>query len=184
MASRSESYGELLNPSIVKDAKISGKRQITLPAGFNSDLISLQHNKSNATVRSNNKPDLERLEELKVKKAWEIALGPAKTIPMNLIMSYMTGNSLQIIPIMMTLMLFWNPLKAIFTETNANFKSLETKKNASDILLTRTVFVVCQLACMAVGIWKLYNMGLIPNSESDWLAWKEAVQYKESVLLI
>mmetsp|Transcript_2657 Transcript_2657/g.3124 ORF Transcript_2657/g.3124 Transcript_2657/m.3124 type:complete len:182 (-) Transcript_2657:976-1521(-) len=181
MTSRSESYGELLNPSIVKDSKISGKKQITLPAGFS---ISLQHSKLNATARSNNKPDLERLEELKVKKAWEIALGPAKSIPMNLIMSYMTGNSLQIIPIMMTLMLFWNPLKAIFTETNASFKNLETKKNASDIFLTRAVFVICQLACMAVGIWKLYNMGLIPNSEGDWLAWKVAVQYKEKVFLI
>lgn len=184
MTSRLESYGELLNPTIVKEAKVLGKGGITLPAGFSTDSITLQRNKPNATVRTNKKPDLERLEELKVKKAWEIALGPSKTIPMNLIMSYMTGNSLQIIPIMMTLMLFWNPLKAIFTETNANFKNLETKKNSSDIFLTRAVFVICQMACMAVGIWKLYNMGLIPNSEGDWLAWKEAIQYKERVYLI
>lgn len=176
-------YNDLLRPEIIEPKSLK-KGVISLPAAFDAESNTQYRKKSTPTAKSNQKADNEHLEGLKVKKAWEIALGPAKSIPMNLVMSYMTGNSLQIIPIMMTLMLFWNPLKAIFTETNAIFKNLETKKNASDILLTKVVYVACQIGCMAVGIWKLYNMGLIPNSEGDWLAWKIPIQYRENAILI
>ena len=43
---------------------------------------------------------------LKLKKAWEIALAPAKQLPMQAIMMYMSGNSLQIFSIMMVYMLW------------------------------------------------------------------------------
>lgn len=33
---------------------------------------------------------------MKLKKSWEIALAPGKQVPMQLIMSYMSGNSLQV----------------------------------------------------------------------------------------
>lgn len=179
MSLASESFDELLYPQIIKP--LFGKVVVQSPSGLS---IDNQRKKANSPVHTASKQDQDQLDELKVKKAWDIATGPAKSVPMNLIMSYMTGNSLQVIPIMMTFMLFWNPLKAIFTETNSSFKNLETKKNSSDILLSKAVFVACQLGCMAVGIWKLYKMGLIPNSESDWLAWKEVVQYKETSILI
>jgi len=42
-------------------------------------------------------------------------MGPAKTIPMNAIMIYMSGNGVQIFSVMITAMLFWQPIKAIFT---------------------------------------------------------------------
>lgn len=125
------------------------------------------------------RPTTDQVEQLKIKKAWEIATGPAKSIPMNLIMSYMTGNSLQMIPIMMTLMLFWNPLKAIFTETNSSFEALVTEKNRTELYLPKAVFVLCQMATMAIGVWKLNSMGLIPNGEADWLAWKDVTQVVE-----
>lgn len=130
-------------------------------------------------VEPTKKPSESQLDQLKVKKAWEIATGPAKSIPMNLIMSYMTGNSLQMIPIMMTLMLFWNPLKAIFTETGPAFLGLANERNAQEIIFPRIVFVLCQLANMGVGVWKLNKMGLVPNGEADWLAWKDAAQVVE-----
>lgn len=42
-------------------------------------------------------------------------MGPAKSIPMNAIMIYMSGTSLQIFTVMVTAMLFFNPVKAIMT---------------------------------------------------------------------
>lgn len=33
---------------------------------------------------------------IRVKKAWEIALGPGKSIPMNAFMMWMSGNTVQI----------------------------------------------------------------------------------------
>lgn len=40
-------------------------------------------------------------------------MGPAKSIPMNAIMIYMSGTSLQIFTVMVTAMLFFNPIKAM-----------------------------------------------------------------------
>lgn len=155
-------FDELLRPQV----KQALECDIVPPPGFAAGSIN---SKKAVPVK---KPLESELDQLKVKKAWEVATGPAKSIPVNLIMSYMTGNSLQIIPIMMTLMLFWNPLKAIFTETGPAFRDLSNKRNSSEIILPRIVFVLCQLANMAVGVWKLNKMGLVPNGEADWLAWK------------
>lgn len=57
------------------------------------------------------------------KRAWEMALGPLKSLPMNLFMMYMAGNSISIFPIMMVCMMAWRPLKAL-TATNSTFKSV------------------------------------------------------------
>lgn len=123
--------------------------------------------------------DPQVLTELKFKKAFEIAISPAKSVPMNLIMSYMTGNSLQIIPMSMTMMLLWNPLKAIFLETPVVFKELKNDDNSSRILLCKVAFVLCQLLNMAIGVYKLYKMGLIPHTDADWLAWREGEKFEE-----
>lgn len=40
-------------------------------------------------------------------------MAPAKSIPMNAIMIYMSGNGVQLFSVMITAMLFWNPIKAI-----------------------------------------------------------------------
>lgn len=56
-------------------------------------------------VATRKPPTPEETETLKLKKAWEVALGPAKQIPMQAIMGYMSGNSLQIFSIMMVFML-------------------------------------------------------------------------------
>lgn len=123
------------------------------------------------------------LNSLKAKKAWEVAMGPAKSIPMNLIMGYMTGNSLQIIPISMTFMMLLNPLKAIFTETNRVFKGLEPQDQGT-LLMLKFVFIICQLASMTIGIYKLFKMGLIPHSEADWLSWLHPVQFEDRVQVL
>ncbi|CAI5760310.1 unnamed protein product [Candida verbasci] len=167
----SEDYSEILNPSIVSPPK--DPSSIPSPPGYTPDFKS-----TNTTTTTKSKKEEAHLNTLKSKKIWEIAIGPAKSLPMNLIMSYFTGNSLQIIPVTMTLMLLWNPLKVIFNETGTIFNKLETNKNKNEIILAKFVFIICQIANMLIGIYKLYNMGLIPHSESDWLAWQEPQHYE------
>ncbi|KAF3986104.1 hypothetical protein FT663_01076 [Candidozyma haemuli var. vulneris] len=164
-------YEELLQPEI----KARGHSSIAPPPGFGSQLSSKAK-----PVEPVKKPTPAELDKLKLKKAWDIASGPAKSVPMNCFMSYMTGNSLQMIPIMMTVMLLLNPIKAIFLETNKAFASLETR-NASDLLLPKAAFVVFQLANAGIGLFKLWRMGLIPNGEADWLGWKEVTQVVEKL---
>lgn len=99
-------------------------------------------------------------------------MGPAKQIPMNLIMSYMSGSSLQMIPITMTLMLFSNALSAILGINDA-FRGLSSANNKHDILLAKMAFVALQLVIIGIGVYKLNSMGLIPNKAGDWLSWEE-----------
>jgi hypothetical protein len=51
-------------------------------------------------------------------------MAPAKGIPMNAIMIYMSGTSLQIFTVVVTAMLFFNPIKAMMTTQQSNYLNL------------------------------------------------------------
>ena len=64
------------------------------PPGFSSG-AALVHAESTREADPN----------LKIKKSWDLALGPFKQVPMNLFIMYMSGNSISIFPIMMVVMM-------------------------------------------------------------------------------
>ncbi len=101
------------------------------------------------------------MDTLKVKKAWEVALGPIKSLPMTGIMMYMSGNSLQIFSIMMVFMAFKNPIMGILG-TNQAFERFETDSNRAKIVQVKLAYVAMQLVALALGIWKVNGMGLLP----------------------
>lgn len=134
----------------------------------------------NSSVKlSTTKQSKSQLNALKSKKAWEIATSPAKQIPMNLIMTYMTGNNLQIFSITTTLMLFTGPAKAILSINDA-FKNLDDKDIKNDVLLAKITFILLQFVVIAIGIYKLNSMGLIPNKEGDWLSFQDIKKYSSA----
>ena len=53
--------------------------------------------------------------EIQVSKAWDVAYSPAKTIPMNFMMMWMSGNGVQIFSMMVVAMMIMNPLKGIMS---------------------------------------------------------------------
>lgn len=106
-------------------------------------------------------PTHDEMDTLKVKKAWEVALAPVKALPMTFIMMYMSGNSLQIFSIMMVFMAFKNPVMGL-ANTNQAFERFQTDTNSGKIFQTKFVYVVMQLVALAVGIWKINGMGLLP----------------------
>lgn len=101
------------------------------------------------------------MDQLKLKKAWEVALAPAKNLPMTLIMMYMSGNSLQIFSIMMVFMAFKNPIMGLLS-TNQAFERFETDSNRGSILQVKAAYVLMQVLALAVGVWKINSMGLLP----------------------
>lgn len=153
---------------------------VVKPRQFKSDVLPPGFLSTSKKVATKKPLSDDQLAQLKTKKAWEIATGPAKQLPMNLVMGYMTGNSLQIIPITTTFMILLNPLKAIFSETSKAFAGLDTG-DQTQLMAAKLVFVVCQLANMAIGVYKLYKMGLIPHAPADWLAWKLPVVFEQVV---
>ncbi|KAE8209414.1 hypothetical protein CF327_g6596 [Tilletia walkeri] len=103
-------------------------------------------------------------------KAWEVALAPAKSLPMNGIMLYMSGSGVQIFSMMAVGMLVMNPIKAL-TSVDQPFQRLTSSQHS--LLLQKAVYVACQLACIALGLYKCWSMGLLPTASSDWLAFKQ-----------
>lgn len=100
---------------------------------------------------------------------------------MNLFMSWMSGSSLQIIPITMTLMLFKNTINAILS-TNSMFKPLETKNNSNDITLAKIVYFALNMVIIGIGLYKLDTMGLVPRKTGDWLSWEEQTVWSNVVV--
>ena len=98
---------------------------------------------------------------LKLKKAWELAIAPAKSLPMNAIGMYMSGNSLQIFSIMMVFMLFKTPITAILN-MNPTFARFETPEIKTQLLGVKAVFVAMNLLALGLGVWKVNGMGLLP----------------------
>lgn len=96
-----------------------------------------------------------------MKKAWELALAPAKQLPMNAIGMYMTGNGLQIFSIMMVFMLFKGPIQAVLNIQNT-FSRLESPGNKEQMITVKLAFIGCNLLALALGIWKVNAMGLLP----------------------
>jgi len=105
---------------------------------------------------------------LVVKKSWDIALGPLRQIPMNLFIMYMAGNSISIFPIMMVGMLFLRPFKALFT-LPATFKQIEGEQH----ILQKLIYLVGNVLCIVVALYKCHSMGLLPTHPSDWLDFLE-----------
>ncbi len=112
-------------------------------------------------VQPRKQPTPEEMDTLKLKKAWEVALAPIKSLPMTFFMMYMSGNSLQIFSIMMVYMAFKNPIVGL-VGTNQAFERFESDTNKAKILQVKLAYVVMQLVALAVGIWKVNGMGLLP----------------------
>lgn len=144
-------------------------------------------------------PSAEERDTLKLKKAWEVALAPVKGLPMTAIMMYMSGNSLQIFSIMMVFMAFKNPIVGLMS-TNQVFERFQTDSNGGQILQTKLVYVAMQFVALAVGIWKINSMGLLPYVEqqlvyietctdmhrttrSDWMMWEPLREPVERAIL-
>ena len=108
--------------------------------------------------KSASKQDTDRL---KLKKAWEVAIAPAKSLPMNAIGMYMSGNSLQMFSIMMVFMLFKNPIQSVFNMNNI-LNRFKTEGTKDKIMLVKLVYIATNLLALGLGIWKVNAMGLLP----------------------
>jgi len=131
------------------------------PPGFTPTSALQKSSKNSKAVTPRKAPTPEEMDTLKLKKAWEIALAPAKQLPMNAFGMYMTGNSLQIFSIMMVFMLFKAPIQAILG-LGQTFSRLESEGNRSQMVLVKMAFVACNLLALALGVWKVNGMGLLP----------------------
>ncbi|OCK76109.1 hypothetical protein K432DRAFT_336304 [Lepidopterella palustris CBS 459.81] len=151
------------------------------PPGFTAALSAKQRSQSskNAPQAAARKPPTsEEMDTLKLKKAWELAIAPAKQLPMNAIGMYMTGSTLQIFSIFMVFTLFKTPITAILS-LQRTFAPFTTPGTSTRLLPAKLVFVVMNLLMLGLGLWKVNQMGLLPTTRSDWLAWESERTWAE-----
>uniref|UniRef100_A0A182MYC9 ER membrane protein complex subunit 4 n=1 Tax=Anopheles dirus TaxID=7168 RepID=A0A182MYC9_9DIPT len=136
----------------------SSGSDIAAPPGYNPSADVISSKVVNQTDQSH----------LILKKSWEIALGPIKQFPMNLVIMYMSGNSISIFPIMMVVMMFIRPVKMMLS-THSTFKVIEGISATGQKL----VFLLGNLVNIGLALYKCHSMGLLPTHASDWLAFVE-----------
>jgi len=74
---------------------------------------------------------------------------------------------------MMVLMAFKNPVVGLMA-TNQAFEKFESAGTKDKLVLVKLVYVAMQVLALALGVWKVNGMGLLPTTRSDWLAWETA----------
>ena len=84
---------------------------------------------------------------------------------------YMTGNTLQIFSVFMVFTLFKTPVLAVLG-LQRTFAPFETPGTSGRLLGVKLVYIACNMLMLALGIWKVNGMGLLPTTKSDWLAWE------------
>jgi hypothetical protein len=98
-------------------------------------------------------------------RSWEIALGPIKQAPMNVLISWMAGNSIALFPIMFVGMLLFRPIQSIFTLSKA-FEAIEGENS----ILQKATYLLGNIVNLGIAFYKCNSMGLLPTYASDWLA--------------
>ncbi|ESO82699.1 hypothetical protein LOTGIDRAFT_108713 [Lottia gigantea] len=109
-----------------------------------------------------------------VKRSWDVALAPVKQVPMNMFIMWMAGNSISIFPIMMVGMMFIRPIYAILA-LQKTFKDIE----GDQAPFQKLVFIMGNVFCLAMAVYKCHVMGLLPTHTSDWLAFVQAQERME-----
>jgi hypothetical protein len=122
-----------------------------------------------------------------VQKAWEIAKGPIKQLPMNIFMMWMAGNTVHIFSLMMVFMMVMNPIKAL-SNVSAGMRcdamrldvpllcprhamggacaAFGTLASDADIDITyqKAAYVALNIAALGLPAYKANSMGLWPST--------------------
>ncbi|KAI3929762.1 hypothetical protein MKX01_025930 [Papaver californicum] len=103
----------------------------------------------------------------KSQKAWEVAQAPMKNLFMMGFMMWMAGTTVHLFSIGITFSALWQPISAL----QGVGKVFEPYKDSKvDTLMPKLVFIALNLAGLALGVWKLNTLGLLPTHASDWVS--------------
>ncbi|GLB35501.1 putative endoplasmic reticulum protein [Lyophyllum shimeji] len=145
-------------------------RTLPPPPGFSKSTSS-----SKAPAKSPSTSP-ESYDALKEKRAWDQAIAPAKALPMQAFMLYMSGGGVQIFSMGIVFMLLLTPFKNVAGMNEAFAQYAPSKsphpRAVTTLALQKLVFIACNLLTLAVGLWKCRSMGLLPTGSGDWLAFE------------
>lgn len=107
-------------------------------------------------------------------QAMTMAMKPGQQILMNAFMLYMSGSALNIFSIGVLSSALLSPISNVLNlETQfAQFKNI-------DLQTPKLIFLAFNLAWLALGIYKMSTMRLLPTTSADWkhrIMWKQMLE--------
>jgi ER membrane protein complex subunit 4 len=106
-------------------------------------------------------------------KAMAMAVNPAQQIAMNAFMMYMSGSSLNMFSITTTSTAILTPITSIFS-VERTFGNLDV-----DTQMAKAVYIAINLVWLAIGLYKMSSMRLLPTTSADFadsLVWKDMME--------
>eukprot|EP00756_Hemistasia_phaeocysticola_P063680 Hpha_TRINITY_DN7156_c0_g1::TRINITY_DN7156_c0_g1_i1::g.29862::m.29862 len=118
-------------------------------------------------------PSQPEMQAMKRKRIQDMGSSPRKEIGMMLFMMWMSGNELHIFSILITGQALYAPLNNMMN-VGKNFERFEKDANSdpvlkSDLQSAKVMYVLHQLAFLALALVKCYYMGLVPTDAVDWV---------------
>ncbi|KAK4269695.1 hypothetical protein QN277_022818 [Acacia crassicarpa] len=107
------------------------------------------------------------LQHLASKKAWEVAQAPFKNLLMMGFMMWMAGSTVHLFSIVITFSARWQPISAL-QGVRKGFEPYKDKK--VELLGPKLLYIALNLGGLALGVWKLNTLGLLPTHVSDWVS--------------
>ncbi|KAJ7771536.1 endoplasmic reticulum protein [Mycena metata] len=146
-------------------------RNLSPPPGFSKSSSSTRVSSKTSTA-----PPPEAYNSIKETRAFDFATAPAKSLPMQAFMLYMSGGGVQIFSMGIVFMLLLSPFKNLagMNDAFAQFAPSTAKnpKAFTTLLLQKLVYIACNALTLGVGLWKCRSMGLLPLGTGDWLAFE------------
>jgi len=109
--------------------------------------------------------------------AMSLAMKPGQQIPMNAFMMYMSGSQLNIFSINITTSAVLTPITNILTMDSTVFGQLSGGN--VDLQMPKLIFVALNLAWLALGLYKMSSMRLLPTTSADFtykIQWKDMME--------
>ncbi|KAH9999093.1 hypothetical protein BJV77DRAFT_658366 [Russula vinacea] len=148
------------------------------PPGFAEVSKGKLPSSGKSSVTTTSASALNSYEDLKTRKAWDFAISPLKSLPMQAFMLYMSGGGVQIFSMGIVAMLLLSPFKNL-SSMNIAFapfapgpSSSPTANSLFTLPLQKLAYLVCNVLTLALGLWKCRSMGLLPTGTGDWLAFE------------
>lgn len=129
-------------------------------------------------ISAKEKQRAEAIARKKNSAALAFATGPGKSVLMNSFMMYMSGSNLNMWSISVTGNSLMNPVKSIIG-VNKAFAKFEDPNGKVDLQMPKLIFILLNLVWMAVGLYKMSKMRLLPTTSADWsgrIIWKEMME--------
>ena len=136
-----------------------------------ANLVAAERKRATPSVTSSR--NMDALVAKRKAKAMSIAMKPGSQVAMNAFMMYMSGKNLNMFSISTTSTAILGPLTSIF-KLESTFGKLEC-----DTQVPKLIYVAINLVWLAIGLYKMSSMRLLPTTSADFqdsIVWKDMME--------